>query len=302
MAGDMTPSQVEDAVERGVLTPVLRGVYVFGEPLLAQRELLRAATLAAGPVSALSGLSAAEALEIVRPRLGFATVVTSRRGMRSLVKTLVPVESKSPGLITTRFTTDLRFTEGNGLPLVRAARMFTEIATERGPRALERAWREADYRRLLDLADIEADLLRSHRAGGGVVRDLLERMPRPLDSSIETRSRSEVDVLRLIREAGLPEPLVNAPVVINGSSYYADFLWVELGLVLEVDDPSHRRFLAAQRDKLRDSDFFVHGLDVIRMETEVLQRDPNGCMSQLALAVERQRLRVPAAGSCGNRA
>ena len=69
-------------------------------------------------------------------------------------------------------------------------------------------------------------------------------------------------LLKLVREAGLPEPLMNEPF----GPWELDLYWPQFRLVVELDDyVTHGNAVAFERDRRKDADLQRHGLRVLRI-------------------------------------
>ncbi|MEN0015256.1 MAG: DUF559 domain-containing protein, partial [Solirubrobacteraceae bacterium] len=282
-------------IRSGLLTRVLPGVFVFGSTSLSQRQLFRAALALAecpGHSEALCGYAAGEVREIVSPFVGRVSVATTRAKLSGVRVPLIPMAHGATGRITYRPTLSLDVEHCDGLPVTSVPRTLIEIGAIGGRRAIEKAWREADYRRILDLDAVRKEVQRTRRRGTPLLRTLLTTLPAPVDSAVDIRSRSEIAFLDLVAAAGLPAPLVNVRLEVGGNIYLADFYWPALRLVVEVDDSSHRQPVAMGRDRIRDVEFFIEDLDVMRFETHRLRSEPGVCMQQLAAGMARQRSRL----------
>lgn len=283
-------------VSSGLLTRVVDGVFVFGTRTLSQRQLFRAAVIHAGPGARLSEYSAAEQRAILRPRPGLAVVETPRPKMNRHVTPVVALEGAARGRILVRPSKSARAGIFDGLPVATMASTLIDVGRFHGARYATWAWKEADYRKLLDLDELRRELSFTHRPGARILHDLLATMPPPITAGEDIRSRAEIDFLALIAPLGIARPEVNVPMTIGGQHYVADFFWRQLRLVVEIDDPSHRRQVAIGRDRIRDVEFFIAELDVLRFETYRLTSEPQRCMEQLVAAIARQERRTRPSG------
>jgi very-short-patch-repair endonuclease len=154
-----------------------------------------------------------------------------------------------------------------GIPVTGPIRTLVDIAAQIDRRALERAVNEADR---LDLTDPEAlrEGLGSFRGQRGVarLRDLLDRRTfRMTDSELERR------FLPLVDACGLPRPLTRT--FVNG--FRVDFLWPDLGLVVETDGLRYHRTPAEQaRDRVRDQAHSAGGLTPLRFTHAQVRHEP----------------------------
>src|SRR5215218_3057819 len=98
-------------------------------------------------------------------------------------------------------------------------------------------FRQAIGLKVTNLGRLSAYLDRhSGRPGTKVLAQLAKRYARlPYG---RTRSDAEARALEVLRDAGVPPPLVN--VRIGGEE--ADLVWHELRLVIEIDGPQYHRF------------------------------------------------------------
>jgi len=134
---------------------------------------------------------------------------------------------------------------------------------------LERAFEEAERRRLLDLRALERLLVRSRGHHGlAPVGALLAQAWQPLP---ETRSELERSFLELCRGAGLPDPLVNTMV----AGLEVDTLWASDRLVVELDGFAfHHTSTAFERDRRRDARLQLAGYRVLRVTARWLEGEP----------------------------
>lgn len=286
----------DDAIARhrgsGLISTVTAGVYVVGAPALTQRELWRAAMLTAGPRSALETTSAAEVRGLLSVRHGFATVTTQAPGPVRWIRTKLPMEGTTvPALIRVRYTsvrTPIELVAG--LPATTVSRTLIDLAGSSRAR-FDRVWREAEFLRLLDIDDLRRELALTRRKGATVVkRKLLEY--RPLPDTAELRTKLELAFFRIVDELGLPRPQTNVPVLLGGEPYVPDFLYEELGLAIEADGPHHLIPAIVRRDKARDIDFFIAGLDVLRFDDGAITDRPQETGAKFLAAYQRQVRRV----------
>jgi hypothetical protein len=93
--------------------------------------------------------------------------------------------------------------------------------------------------------------------------------PREIDRP-PTRSHLEREFLRVITQAGLPQPLVNHRL----GPYLLDFYWPEQRLVVETDGATHRYRRARRSDAARDAQLQRVGVKVVRFETDEVTHKP----------------------------
>ena len=86
-----------------------------------------------------------------------------------------------------------------------------------------------------------------------------------------TRSDLERDFLRICRRYRLPMPEVNIEI----GQYEADFLWRDLGFVVETDGYKYHRGRQAFRDdRRRDLELRALGFDVQRLSDDQIDEEP----------------------------
>lgn len=107
------------------------------------------------------------------------------------------------------------------------------------------------------------------RAGGAAVRRVLEWLDPGAESPPESYLRG------FVRQADLPPPVVNAPVVgVSGRTYYIDLFWPAAQRGLEVDGAlKYQEPSALRREKYRQEDIEATGIRIIRQSAgEVFDR------------------------------
>ena len=163
----------------------------------------------------------------------------------------------------------------DSIPVTGVPRTLLDLAAV-APARLDRALEQAERLELFDLLAVLSLLDRCgrHPGAGRLRRALAAYVPLPY-----TRSELERRFLRLVDDAGLPAPAVN--VVVAG--YEVDMLWPDRGLVVELDGFEHHRTRAAfERDRRRDEDLKLAGLEVVRLTARRLAGDPGGVRKSLA--------------------
>jgi hypothetical protein len=149
----------------------------------------------------------------------------------------------------------LESTRHRGLPVTTVARTLLDVAYLLPYPQLRRALAEADFRRLLVPADVEAVLGRGRRGSTALRRALDAHMP----ELAFTLSVLEERFLALCEEAGIPQPEINVTVC----GLMVDALWRAPRVVVELDGHrAHALRAANERDRerelrLRDAGFVV---------------------------------------------
>ena len=183
-------------------------------------------------------------------------------------------------------------TRREGIAVTSPARTLLDVATTATRRELGRMTDEARILRLVTDHSLTEQFARypSHR---GTKRLRHAAQPEPKF----TRSAAERRLLELIRDARLPEPETNVRV----AGREVDFYWPEHRLVVEVDGFAfHGHRAAFERDRRRDAELHGHGVDVIRVTWEQLEREPTALVATLARATASAGAGPGTAGRCGD--
>jgi hypothetical protein len=252
------------------LIPYHKGVYLYGRPSLEPLGREWAAILAGGGHAVLSHWSLADLWGLAdgSPDEVWLTVVDRQRHSR-------------PGLRVHR-TTRLEPDEvrlHRGLPVTTPARLVIDLAPHCSQGRLERLLAQARIQQLVTDAELDRALQRgAHRPGAALVRGLLaaERGP------AFTRAELERRLLALIREAGLPAPVLNGTLL----GFEVDFHWPEHRLVVETDGfRFHAHARSFERDRRRDQVLVAAGWRVIRITWRQLTDEPLAVLARLAMAL-----------------
>ncbi len=264
---------VEWRRETGTLHRRFRGVYLVGHPVLVPGAAELAGVLACGENAFASHRSAAVLWGFVDTPADAVDVTVIARHCRSRDGLQVHHADELVAL-----DRRLRF----GIPVTAPARTLIDYASTTGAEEAERAIAEALALRLVTEPQIRAALARApHRAGVALVRAILGRP----GGAKRTRSDGERAMLRLLRAAGLPEPLTNHRV----AGFDADFFWPDVGLIVEVDGGDfHRPRPAFERDHRRDIVHKDAGHEVLRVSGQQLKQEPLYIATVIARAYDRR--------------
>lgn len=176
----------------------------------------------------------------------------------------------------------------DGLPVTSVPRTLFDLATLLKPYRLERAMNEAEVRQLTDQLSLP-DLLDRYprRQGTRAIRQILATQR--LGEDI-TKEELEALFRAFIIERGIPKPLFNASIEVDGIRLEPDCLWRDQRLIVEVDGGGpHNTRAAIERDKRRDRLLAGAGWLVIRVTWRQLHDEPD--------ALERDLRRTLAARS-----
>jgi very-short-patch-repair endonuclease len=160
------------------------------------------------------------------------------------------------------------------------ARTLIDLAAEASLAELEQAMAEARVQRLISDDAVRRALDRAPaRAGTAAMRALLAGETEPADTEGALQRR----LLELMREAHLPEPLVNTYLL----GLQVDFFWPAERLVIETDGHKfHGHRKAFDRDRKRDQILVAAGYRVIRVTWHQLRREPMAVIARIAMALQ----------------
>lgn len=241
---------IHHRVRKGRLHRIHRGVYAVGHKRLTRRGRWMAAVLAGGDGAVLSHRSAAALWQLL-PERGVIHVTTART-LRDRDKIRFHTQVLQADETITR----------DGIPITTVARTLLDIAASE-PKQFERAFNQAEFRRLYDQTGVRALLGRNpSRRGAGVIRAVLERA-----HVGATRDELEHRFLALVEEQGLPRPELNADLELApGRWIKPDCLWREARLIVELDGrAAHDTSSRFDSDRERDRILAIEGWTVVRV-------------------------------------
>ena len=259
---------IEHRVRCGRLHRLHRGVFAVGHPVVGRDGIWFAAVLAAGPGAALSYRSAGE-LWGIRPPSRARTDVSVPRHRRSTARLALHHVEMQPDEVT----------DEPGIRVTTPARTLFDLAAVVSPDRLERAFNEAEVRRLTSPTSLDA-LLRRYpgRRGTQAVRRVLER--HDAIGVPFTRSDLERDFLAVLDANDIPRPAINRRADDHGE---LDATWHDQRLVVECDGfATHGTRRAFEADRARDRALVVAGWRVVRITWRQLQEEPDTIARQLA--------------------
>jgi hypothetical protein len=261
---------IEHWVERRRLLVVHRGVYAVGHRNLTQKGHWMAAVLASGGV--LSHRTAGTALEI---------------HFSSVLEVTAPKPRGRPGIsihCSTIPADEVAYIDG--IPVTDVARTLLDLAAILTRDKIERAFREAEVRRVAGKLSLP-DLLERYpcRHGSPMIRTILASRRGVSRTVLESK------FFRFIEPMRFPPPERNGHVKAGGSLYECDFLWREHMLNVELDSRTfHLNADAFERDRLRDRRLHACGWTVIRVTWRQLEEDPASLASDLRAVFARETI------------
>ena len=280
LAAGLSSPTIARLVGTGYLHPEHHGVYAVGHLASIPGGPEASALLATREGAALSHQTAAR-------WWGFAA--TDRRGPEEQDATIhLTVPGNHGGCpcgVTVHRSTiltprDLRVHDG--LPVTAPARVLLDVAADHPTREAERMLDTALVQRRVTLRQINDVLGRAGRHAGRVaLTDLVQAHTQ----TTFTRSEAEERFLALIRDAGLPTPLVN----VHRHGFEIDFLWPRDGrrdVAVEIDGYEfHGGRAAFERDRRRDGILRAAGIDVLRFTWRRLTRESHAVVAEVAAAL-----------------
>jgi very-short-patch-repair endonuclease len=260
-------------VRNGRLIPRHRGVYAVGHAAQVEFADETAALLACGPTAVLSHHSAATIWGL-RPGIARPIHVTVPAGKHGLRADDVVVHRSST-------LTKADVTTHKDLPVTSPTRTVLDVAGTLPETDTAYVLEEGLANRLLTEAAIH-ELLR--RAGNHPGAHALARVMRSREGGL-SESNAQRRLLELIREAALPIPQIERPIL----DYRADLYWPHLRLIVEVDGyQSHGTRGAFEHDRRRDARLQAAGYVVIRISAIQIEREPLAVIARLAQALAAQ--------------
>lgn len=257
----------------GRLRRIHRGVYAVGDERLTWEARCLAAVLAARPAVA-SHLSAGWLWGLLRSRPGtiHVTVPSSRRAKRPFVMHSADLPLRDRWVL-------------RDIPVTSLARTLLDLAAMLAPAQLERALERAEESGQLDLLALEDVLGRAgHHPGLVDLRGALATY-RDRDPAFE-RSKLEGRFRRLVKEAGLPVPAMN----LNVLGYELDAYWEAERFAVELDVyETHGSHAAFERDRFRQEDLKLKGVEMIRVTGPRLDREPEAIVARVATHLAQRR-------------
>jgi hypothetical protein len=268
-----THSDIAHREREGRLWRRYRDVFAVGRAQLTREGEWMAAVLACGDGAALSHMSAAELWGIwegVRPRWPHVSV--AGRAGRKRRRGIVVHRPASLG------PNDL--TERDAIVVTTLERTLIDLAARLDRKGLRRILRQAERLHKLDLSRLRFSLDAQPKTAVGVAR-LKRALHVYVPETAGTEGEPEAAFLELCAAHGLPLPETQVRV----GRYRVDFLWRDLGLVVEIDDrASHDGYVAFHDDRVRDRAMKAMGLDVLRFTSNEVTREPAKVARELRTA------------------
>jgi very-short-patch-repair endonuclease len=264
----------------GRLQRLHRGVFAVGHRRLTWYSHCWAAVLAAEPDEGASWRAVAShhsaaylwGLLRWRPDVMHVTAPTRRRAKRDFRVHFSSILAGEDRAVR------------EGIPVTSLARTFLDLAIRAHPDQLDRYLERAEEREFLDVRAVEDVLTRAggHRGRGRLGQALAIYTPDPAF----TRSKFERRFRRLVKAAGLPAPSMN----FNVAGFELDAYWPDLRFAVELDlFETHGSRAAFERDRPRQEELKLVGIEMIRVTAPRLKREPQVVLRNLSILLERRR-------------
>jgi very-short-patch-repair endonuclease len=238
----LTDQWIRRRIAMGWLIPILHGVYAVGHRPRTLRGWHCAALLAAGGRSALGNRSAGAHWGMTKaPGRPHVIAPRSADGIKGIV------------VHRPRALAEDDIVEDQGVRVASPARVLLDIASEGASRRqLERALDQAEINELH--LPIEPLITRCRRRRGApLLRAVLEWHTA---GSTITESEAEEAFLKIVRTAGLPDPIPQCPV----EGKRRDFAWPQARVVVEIDGRTfHDTQRGFEEDRVRGNEITLAG-------------------------------------------
>jgi hypothetical protein len=268
-------SSAAKAAKAGRLHRVHRGVYAVGHRHLSWHGHCLGAVLACAPAVA-SHLTAAWLWGLLRAR-------------PSSIHLIAPTERHAKRGFTVHCArlADADITAREGIPVTALPRTLLDLAGMLSAARLDRVLERSEELGLFDLGPVESLLARTvGHPGHGRLRHALTLYR---DDPTVTRSRLERRFLELVKRAGLPTPSMN----FNLAGYELDAYWETERFAVELDVyETHGSRAAFERDRLRQEELKLLGVEMVRITGTRLDREPERAMERLSTLLELRRQEV----------
>jgi predicted transcriptional regulator of viral defense system len=268
-----SPSAIKREVAAGRLLRLHRGVYAVGHRRISSHGHCLAAVLASGPRALLSHGSAAWLWGI------------SRYGPAPLhVTSPLPRKPRPPiRLHHSRILTEADRAIEENIPVTSLPRTLLDCAAGSRFSQLQRMLERSEELKLFDLAPVDELLERSRgHAGWRRLRQAIALYaPVPF-----TRSGFERLFFEAVLRAGMPRPAIN----FVEAGFELDVYWPEQRFAVELDTyGTHGTNAAFERDRLRDEDLMLAGIEMLRVTDVRFHREPKAVLERVATLLARRR-------------
>jgi very-short-patch-repair endonuclease len=253
---ELARQRFRTAVANGSLVRVRTGVYRFAGTTMSWRHAVMAAVLVAGLDDAWASHGAAAAVHgLAGFRMSAATAIdiSVRRGTRPRLKGIAVHEC---AVLPTAHVTTV-----DDVPVTSVARTVCDLAGTLPEPRLARVVDDALVRKLTTMAELR-QTYEALRGGRRSIRAIGRILAVRGDEAARADSLPEAQLVRWLREAGLPEPEQQHRI----DAYRIDLAYPSCGLLVEYDGfEAHTTRSAFDADRRRQNALVLHdGLTVLR--------------------------------------
>jgi len=177
------------------------------------------------------------------------------------------------------------------IPLTSVARTIIDLAGVLDSRALEAVLDHALATRKVPYDYLAQRLNALGGRGRAGTKQLKELVRARRGAARFADSEPQRELLRAIRSAGMPEPVLEFPLRLeDGAMAFADAAYPEVGLIIEVDSYRHHSSLSDwARDHARSGDLVAMGWSVLPVTTVQLRKNPSAVAQKISRALSRRR-------------
>lgn len=267
-------TSIEHSLRRGRIYRTFTAVYAVGHRALPPLWREMGAVLACGDGTFVSR-HCAGAVWKVRPPASAEVEVTVPYG-RSARRAGIRIH-RAKGI-------DPRdLTEHDGVPITTPAFTLLEVARDLTFEQFERAFDDALTKEVMSLAEAR-DTLTRHEGYPGA--RLFAVFARPEHELQITRSKAEQLMKALLRNTGLPTPVLN----LRRGRIIPDFVWRREKVIVEIDGyRTHGTRKAFESDRARDAKLAAQGWIVLRFTWRQLTEAPELVLVRLAQTLALRR-------------
>jgi very-short-patch-repair endonuclease len=268
------PASVDWLVGRGRLLPSLRCVFLVGHSAPVELGAETEALLSVREGAALSHWTAAALLSLWTPAPKVVEVT---------LDDAPAARNQGVTVHRSRILESHDIWIRKGLPVTSPSRTLLDIAPRATDRQLELAFDRGISERTLSVSHVR-DVL--SRAGGHPGRGRLAVLvDQEQDASTMTKSEAEERMLALVREAGLPTPIVGFPFGV----WTLDFYWPKARFAVETDGYQyHSSRYRFERDRRKDNDLRRADIEVMRLVRRELKERTHGIVADVTRVLARR--------------
>jgi very-short-patch-repair endonuclease len=178
----------------------------------------------------------------------------------------------------------------DGISVTSISRTLLDLAASLPRDRFERALEKSERLELFDLHSVQELLGRCGRHPGA---RRLRAAVTAYQPPTFTRSELERKFLELVHQAELPRPSVNFFV----AGYEIDVYWPSERFGVELDGYEfHRTRAAFERDRRRQEDLKLAGIELVRLTAWRIEREPEQVAHRLRVLLERRRSEITPEG------